>query len=81
MSDKIKCNHCHGKGVLDKRVELKTVDDGTVWMTTKMCLKCHGEGELDWIENITGKKITDPMDLQLKLQSHETTEWGPYEEV
>ena len=75
------CKHCNGKGVLEKRIELEEIDNGRIWMTTKMCIRCHGTGELDWIENITGKKILDLMDFQLKLQSHPTTEWGPYEEV
>ncbi len=75
------CDNCNGKGVVDKRVELKAVDNGMIWMTTKMCLICHGEGELDWIENVVSKKIIDQMDFQLKLQSHPTTQWGPYEEV
>ena len=58
----MKCTNCNGTGVTDKRVELNTTDTGVTWMTTKMCLRCHGTGEMDWIENIVGKQITDPMD-------------------
>jgi hypothetical protein len=77
----MKCDKCDGLGTLKDSVELVAVDNGKIWMTTKMCLRCHGEGKLDWIENVVGKHIVDPMDLQLKIQSHPTTTWGPYEEV
>jgi len=80
MNNKIKCDKCKGKGVLDERYDLRTTDTGKVWMTTKMCLNCHGEGELDWIENIVGKNPNE-INFQLKLQAHKTTEWGPNEEV
>ncbi len=74
---KIKCNACDGSGKCDHRQELKDVKTGNIWMTTKMCLKCYGEGELDWVENVVGKKIVVPFDLQLRIQSHPSTKWGP----
>jgi len=26
---------------------------------SRTCLKCHGKGEVDWIEAVVGKKIED----------------------
>lgn len=48
----VKCDRCDGSG--------EVINDLSAglhkWMPLIMCRKCQGEGELDWVENIVGKK-------------------------
>lgn len=61
---KYKCNKCDGKGYLEESFEVETIEIHHMGSNIKMpgrsnvktCPKCRGEGELDWIENIKGKK-------------------------
>jgi len=53
----MKCNHCNGTG---KVVQTTTIlFEKKVIGKTNMCCKCYGEGKLNWIESITGKKKFD----------------------
>jgi hypothetical protein len=45
------CSLCHGEGVV-WRVTTKVIRN----QENVKCKKCWGEGKLDWLENITGKK-------------------------
>jgi RecJ-like exonuclease len=45
MTELYDCSKCNGRG--------SVVVDGEDWM----CDKCDGWGELDWIEQITGKNL------------------------
>lgn len=52
--EKYICNKCNGKG------HLPTKNPDVV----KMCPKCHGKKELDWIENVVGvTKTKEPFDI------------------
>ena len=44
------CKHCNGTGK-----DPRTVNDNP-WGAWE-CDYCNGEGKLDWIENVVGKKI------------------------
>jgi DnaJ-class molecular chaperone len=44
------CSKCHGSG---NAAEWKQIPDYRAYLK---CNHCDGEGKLDWIENITGKK-------------------------
>lgn len=48
--DEIKCDECDGTGSILGEPNLNRRQ----YYTT--CEKCRGEGKLDWIETITGKK-------------------------
>ena len=60
---KYKCDKCDGKGYIDAPSQLETIEVSHLgaksWFpgrtNTLSCSKCHGEGELDWVENIRGK--------------------------
>jgi len=69
----MKCDKCNGTGLFKTYQDFKDIDTGITWLTTRMCLKCYGVGELDWIENIVGK---DHSDLQKIVQGHPTTKWS-----
>lgn len=46
--DKFKCDKCDGKGYFPPYIS-------SIEVGQKLCDKCWGEKELDWIENIVGK--------------------------
>lgn len=53
-----KCRFCSGKGYDESKVKLDEGFMGLVPLQKLICKKCSGSGELDWIEEITGKKMT-----------------------
>jgi len=66
----VSCKHCDGTGIT-KNPQKMFDEKGAFRLTTQLCLKCHGEGELDWVENVVGKKSRS--DLFLKAMEHPTT--------
>ena len=50
------CNKCNGSGD-DSRYE-EFLDKDKYYYK---CPKCQGEGKLDWIENVVGKKTPNPI--------------------
>ena len=52
-SGEVLCNVCQGSG---KAIKLY-IHGGT------KCKKCKGEGKLDWIENIVGKRKTSSINI------------------
>jgi len=48
------CDQCNGKGY-EKYTEPK---GNNFYIKKRTCIKCHGDGKLDWLENITGKENT-----------------------
>ncbi len=53
-----KCKHCNGKGYDELKFKQ---NEGYIRLLTTydiICRKCHGTGELDWIEEIIGKKLS-----------------------
>jgi excinuclease UvrABC ATPase subunit len=50
------CNKCNGEGKF--LVPGKQIDEHTYMAVYKICEKCHGTGELDWIEEIRGKRLS-----------------------
>ncbi len=60
--ENIKCNKCKGTGYQkDEYAVTMNSLSGTNYIMgySRTCLKCHGKGEVDWIENVRGKKIED----------------------
>ncbi len=57
----IRCSDCRGNGVISVKI-----GPGNR-IRSSLCDKCQGEGKLDWVENIVGKKSDivkmDSMDL------------------
>ena len=51
------CDKCLGEGIIFDRKK-KFFEQWESWYEkhTSTCPKCYGEGKLDWIENIVGKK-------------------------
>jgi len=49
------CKKCKGTGVLNKSYKVMIEEDSELYMMTKICDRCLGYCELDWIENVTGK--------------------------
>ncbi len=45
------CDECNGAGKITDRRFVNLESDPYV----KRCPKCHGDGKLDWVENIVGK--------------------------
>jgi hypothetical protein len=60
------CDRCFGKGVM----RITEQRGKSFYPVKKMCDKCHGDGKLDWIENIRGKDAPNEIDL-----SKEYYEW------
>ncbi len=54
--DKFVCSECNGRCVTEQAYIF--VFEGSIMEGTRMidCPKCLGDGEVDWIENIVGKK-------------------------
>lgn len=78
-SGEVICDKCNGHGVMSN-----TVQRGKHFFIEKShCDKCHGEGKLDWIENITGKeegdilKMVEPMKYMRWTWSSEIPELEP----
>lgn len=68
---KNKCRSCDGKGYDELKVRLDGGFLGLLPMSNYVCEKCKGTGELDWVEEIVGKRISigreiRTMDLILK---------------
>ena len=74
---KITCKHCGGKGETDNYTKLRTVEDNEIWVSTKICMKCFGDGWFDWIELIRGKDLTK---AGFKIQEHHSTIHGDCDE-
>ena len=53
----MKCDICNGTGY-QKDVYKIYFGDKLIG-STNMCIKCCGTGEVDWIENIVGKDISN----------------------
>lgn len=51
------CDKCSGGGY-DKNEYINMKQYGTIPHPQKVCGKCKGEGKLDWVENLIGKKKT-----------------------
>lgn len=54
--DKVLCDKCGGSKLQKEPQILWIPGDGYTGGISYKCTKCHGEGELDWIERIVGKK-------------------------
>jgi DnaJ-class molecular chaperone len=51
------CDRCEGDGIIfDRRKKFYEQWESWYETHTSVCPKCHGDGKLDWIENIVGKK-------------------------
>ena len=58
----MKCDKCEGTGYQDKEYAVTITaasGDNYTMGYSRTCLKCHGKGEVDWIEAVVGKKIED----------------------
>ena len=55
------CDECMGSG---NQAKWDRIPD---YRITLKCDKCHGEGKLDWIENITGKKEKIKFDYRINF--------------
>ncbi len=63
--DKIICSKCKGEGIFNQEIE--TIDyyyrgnriKASRFSKLDICKKCQGNGKLDWIEVIVGKKEHD----------------------
>ena len=55
MDEKVKCSKCEGTGRVDRHYS--EVHEGKTLIFYRLCPKCGGDGKLDWIENIVGKKL------------------------
>lgn len=56
------CNKCKGTGYQpDEYAVTMNSPSGENYIMgySRTCLKCHGNGKLDWIETVVGKKIED----------------------
>lgn len=53
---KVICDKCKGRKVQKDFVVLWIPGHGFVGGVSYKCVKCHGTGELDWIEKIVGKR-------------------------
>lgn len=56
---KIKCDKCNGSGYQkdEYKVTMRSLSGTDYTMGySRTCLKCHGKGEVDWIEAVVGKK-------------------------
>jgi len=64
------CNKCNGSGQQPVPYKLTflmpSVNKQMITKYTYTCKNCHGTGEVDWIENITGKKGDIDIDMYLK---------------
>lgn len=48
--EKCKCDKCNGRGYIT------TAFGNWTWKMSKICSKCKGAQNLDWVEMITGRK-------------------------
>ncbi len=55
--EKYKCYKCNGKG------KLIILNEFFRSSNVVSCFICHGEGELDWVENARGRKKTEPIPI------------------
>jgi hypothetical protein len=58
----MKCDKCNGVGYQKDEYPVTIKGPtGTKYIQgySRTCLKCHGKGEVDWIEAVVGKKIED----------------------
>jgi DnaJ-class molecular chaperone len=55
----VKCKKCNGKGEVDKPFTFMNGGKHIEAHIPHVCSKCLGDGHLDWVENITGKKMSD----------------------
>lgn len=53
-----KCKFCNGKGYNESKVKLNEGFLGLLPLQNFICKKCQGTGELDWVEEITGKRLS-----------------------
>ena len=61
------CDTCEGKGIYcfyeSRHVSIRYCDSGQCGTSVnkckgiQRCSECHGDGKLDWIENIVGKNM------------------------
>jgi hypothetical protein len=54
--EKVICDKCNGTKKQNDPMILWIPGSGYTGGISFKCTKCHGEGELDWIERIVGKK-------------------------
>ena len=81
MEDKyVMCEHCKGIGETQDYTTLQDVKTGKTWISTKLCLRCFGEGKLDWIENIKGIRHLTDKEMQIKISIHYSTIYGRVEQ-
>lgn len=59
--EKYECDKCNGTGSIPY-----------IWPLTKVCPKCWGFKELDWIEMIKGKEF-----VHIKIIKNRTSSSGP----
>lgn len=52
-----KCKFCNGKGYYEEEFKKHEGFIALLTVFDIICRKCYGTGELDWIEEITGKRI------------------------
>jgi len=58
----MKCDKCDGSGYQEKEYEVSIPSpSGTSYTMgySRTCLKCHGKGNIDWIEAVVGKNAND----------------------
>lgn len=48
------CKECNGIGLISKKRNMSNIKMKTHYL---ICKKCMGDGKVDWIEKVTGKKI------------------------
>jgi RecJ-like exonuclease len=53
-----KCKFCNGNGYHEEKFKRNEGFIGLLNVYDIICEKCHGTGELDWIEEIRGKRLS-----------------------
>ena len=57
------CPECKGHCIVATGTTVSEFDSSVIENAT-ICSKCHGDGKLDWIENIVGKKEPQIIDFK-----------------
>lgn len=59
MDEKVKCDHCNGKGRYKRNIDNRSGDDGIFVESVVIevqCPKCKGAGVCDWVTNAMAPK-------------------------
>jgi len=68
----ILCPDCKGKRY---SLETDTLDNTHSITRNQKCLKCNGEGKLDWVENLIGKDNTKTITGLCTIDNKETNKF------